>query len=31
MLLAGLGTLLSAALHWHWNIASGAAARQLIP
>ena len=30
-LLAGLGVLLWAALHWHWNIAGGAAARQFIP
>ncbi|HUZ35153.1 MAG TPA: hypothetical protein VMV17_02380 [Streptosporangiaceae bacterium] len=30
-LLAGLGALLWAALHWHWNIAGGAAARQVIP
>ena len=30
-LLAGLGALLWAALHWHWNIAGGAAARQFIP
>jgi hypothetical protein len=30
-LLAGLGALLWAALHWHWNIPGGAAAQQLIP
>jgi len=30
-LLAGLGALLWAALHWHWNIAGGAAAQQFIP
>ncbi len=30
-LLAGLGALLWAALHWHWNIVGGAAARQFIP
>ena len=30
-LLAGLGALLWAALHWHWNIAGGAAAQQVIP
>ncbi len=30
-LLAGLGALLWAALHWRWNIAGGAAARQFIP
>ena len=30
-LLAGLGALLWAALHWHWNIAGGAAVRQVIP
>jgi hypothetical protein len=30
-LLAALGCLFWAALHWHWNIAGGAAARQLIP
>ena len=30
-LLAGLGALLWAALHWHWNIAGGPAARQFIP
>ena len=30
-LLAGLGVLLWAALHWRWNIAGGAAARQFIP
>jgi hypothetical protein len=30
-LLAGLGVLMWAALHWHWNIAGGAAARQVIP
>ncbi|HZC41547.1 MAG TPA: hypothetical protein VE343_12800 [Streptosporangiaceae bacterium] len=30
-LLSGLGALLWAALHWHWNIAGGAAARQFIP
>jgi hypothetical protein len=30
-LLAGLGALLWAALHWHWTIAGGAAARQFIP
>ena len=32
LLLAGLGALLWAALHWRWNTASGAAAaRQFIP
>lgn len=30
-LLAALGVLLWAALHWHWNIAGGPAAAQLIP
>jgi hypothetical protein len=30
-LLAGLGALLWAALHWRWNISGGAAARQFIP
>ncbi len=30
-LLAAIGALLWAALHWHWNIAGGAAARQFIP
>ena len=30
-LLAGLGALQWAALHWHWNIAGGAAARLFIP
>jgi hypothetical protein len=30
-LLAALGALLWAALHWHWNIAGGDAARQFIP
>jgi hypothetical protein len=30
-LLAGLGALLWAALHWHWHIAGGPAARQVIP
>jgi hypothetical protein len=30
-LLAALGALLWAALHWRWNIAGGAAARQFIP
>jgi hypothetical protein len=30
-LLAALGTLLWAALYWHWNIAGGPAARQFIP
>jgi hypothetical protein len=30
-LLAGLGVLLWAALHWGWNVAGGAAARQFIP
>jgi hypothetical protein len=30
-LLAGLGALLWAALHWHWNIAGGAAAQKFIP
>jgi hypothetical protein len=30
-LLAGLGALLWTALHWHWNIAGGAAARLFIP
>jgi hypothetical protein len=31
VLLAGLGVLLWTALHWHWNIVGGAAARQFIP
>jgi hypothetical protein len=30
-LLAGLGCLLWAALHWHWNIAGGRAAQLVIP
>ncbi len=30
-LLAGLGGLLWASLYWHWNIAGGPAAQQLIP
>jgi len=30
-LLAGLGALLWAALHWRWNISGGPAAQQLIP
>jgi hypothetical protein len=30
-LLAALGALLWAALHWHWNIAGGPAVRQFIP
>ena len=30
-LLAGLGVLLWATLHWHWNIAGGAAAQQFVP
>lgn len=30
-LLAALGVLLWSALHWHWNIAGGAAAQQFIP
>jgi hypothetical protein len=30
-LLALLGALLWSALHWHWNVAGGAAARQFIP
>jgi hypothetical protein len=30
-LLVGLGALLWSALHWHWNIAGGAAAREFIP
>ena len=30
-LLAGFGALLWAALHWHWNIAGGPAARHFIP
>jgi hypothetical protein len=30
-LLAGLGALLWTALHWHWNIAGGPAAQELIP
>ena len=30
-LLAGLGSLLWAALHWHWTIVGGAAVRQFIP
>jgi len=29
--LAGLGALMWAALHWHWNIAGGPAAQQVIP
>jgi hypothetical protein len=29
--LAGLGALLWAALYWHWNIAGGPAAQQVIP
>jgi hypothetical protein len=29
--LTGLGALLWAALHWHWNIAGGPAAQQVIP
>lgn len=31
VLLAGLGAVLWSALHWHWNIAGGAAAQQFIP
>ena len=30
-LLAALGAVLWAALHWHWNVAGGPAARQLVP
>jgi hypothetical protein len=30
-LLAALGVLLWAALHWHWNVAGGPAAQQMIP
>ena len=30
-LLAALGAVLWAALHWHWSIAGGAAARQFMP
>jgi hypothetical protein len=30
-LLAVLGTLLWSALHWHWNVAGGAAAQEFIP
>lgn len=30
-LLAGFGALLWVALHWHWNVAGGAAARMVIP
>ncbi len=30
-LLAALGGLLWAGLHWHWNVAGGAAARQFLP
>jgi hypothetical protein len=30
-LLAGLAAVLWAALHWHWNIAGGPAAREFIP
>jgi hypothetical protein len=30
-LLAGLGAVLWAALHWHWDIAGGAAARLVVP
>ena len=29
--LAGLGGVLAAALHWHWSMAGGAAAQQLVP
>jgi hypothetical protein len=29
--LAALGGMLWAALHWHWNVAGGAAAQQLVP
>ena len=29
--LAGLGAVLWASLHWHWNVAGGAAAQQAIP
>lgn len=29
--LAGLGAVLWASLHWHWDVAGGAAARQAIP
>jgi hypothetical protein len=31
VLLAGLGVLLWAALHWRWNIAGGPAAQEVIP
>jgi len=31
VLLAALGGLLWTALHWHWNIAGGPAAKQLLP
>jgi hypothetical protein len=30
-LLAALGAVLWAALHWHWNVAGGPGARQLVP
>jgi hypothetical protein len=30
-LLAALGAVLWAALHWHWNVAGGPAAQQLVP
>ena len=30
-LLAALGAVLWAALHWHWNVAGGPAAQQMIP
>ena len=30
-LLAGLGALLWAALHWHWNVAGGPAAQMMFP
>jgi hypothetical protein len=30
-LLAALGAVLFAALHWHWNVAGGPAAQQLVP
>ena len=29
--LVGMGALLWAALHWHWNVAGGPAAQQVIP
>ncbi len=30
-LLAALGAILAVALHWHWSIAGGPAARQVVP